>query len=536
DGEDWCSLTETFSRMFNEENPAQVPSVIWSRNRKGRGYLKYDNASHGSPHALNSDLFWETKKPFMEKYDAEFTNFGNPAPNDPDMLSAEFYANLQAVISVLQRDQTLVDYLSDRLVHLGDSIPEDIPSFKLRNSGSPFKDEELYDFRAYPDELYAKPGEKLANRNALAKWGAWVNAFGAKKYAQPVFLACSADLCASTNVNGFGAPFGDFKGFGWYERKGDQEGALLPTEITEMLNAGLMAGLAVVNFAPDPEKTFEGFWGACSTYGSFSYLKYGMFRLFSQLTQDCQWKTGKVLWIAGHSGPETADDSRTHFGIFSPGVTQLFPKGKIINLHPWEYNEVPVLLGAALKQDAPLVALHLTRPAVEIPDRDKLGMPSHFEASKGAYIVRGFQEDQPRGGTIFIQGTSAMANIIKILPELKSRGLNVKIVYTASPELFYLQPAAYRDAVITPGDRADSTVITTQARSLMRDWIFNKVSEEYALSADFDNRWRSGGTVEEVLEEAHLSPEWLLDGIERFVRDRPVRLARLREEVQFAEK
>ncbi len=51
-----------------------------------------------------------------------------------------------------------------------------------------------------------------------------------------------------------------------------------------------------------------------------------------------------MLWVAGHSGPETAEDSRTHFGIFAPGVTQLFPDGHVIDLHPWEYNEVPVVL------------------------------------------------------------------------------------------------------------------------------------------------------------------------------------------------
>ncbi len=79
-----------------------------------------------------------------------------------------------------------------------------------------------------------------------------------------------------------------------------------------------------------------------------------------------------------------------------PGVTQLFPDGDVINLHPWEHNEVPVLLGAALKQDAPIVALHLTRPPVEIPDREALGMPSHFEAASGAYVVRDYRPDQPQ--------------------------------------------------------------------------------------------------------------------------------------------
>ena len=57
-----------------------------------------------------------------------------------------------------------------------------------------------------------------------------------------------------------------------------------------------------------------------------------------------------MIWVAGHSGPETAEDSRTHFGVYRPDVTQLFPDGQVIDLHPWEYNEVPVLLAAALGQ------------------------------------------------------------------------------------------------------------------------------------------------------------------------------------------
>jgi transketolase len=293
-----------------------------------------------------------------------------------------------------------------------------------------------------------------------------------------------------------------------------------------------MAGMATVNFAKDPEKEFLGFWGACSTYGSFSYLKYGMFRLFSQLAQDCQWKVGKVIWVVGHTGPETADDSRTHFGVFEPGVTQLFPKGQIINLHPWEYNEVPVLLGAALKQDIPLIALHLTRPAISIPDRVELGIPPFFHAANGAYIVRDYKINQPRGGTFFVQGTSAMANIIKILPKIDQKNLNVKIVYVSSSELFDIQPDMYKEQIITPADRFDSTIITTQARKNMHDWILNPLAEEYALSADWDNQWRTGGTVDEVLDEAHLSPEWILDGIEKFIDKRQIRLERLRADLE----
>jgi transketolase len=526
-GQEWAPVTQAILSMVLSENPTHAPSVTWLKTRKGRDYLKYDNKSHGSPHKLDSELFWETKRPFVEKYGAKFANFGGEAPKDEAGLRLEFEANLRAVIEVLQSDQGLVDYLAERLVELGESVPQDIPTFQLGMRGNPFKDERLYDYEHYPEDLFVKPGDKAPNRAALAKWGAWVNAFGEHHYGRPLVMAASADLAASTQINGFAEPYGDFEGYGWFERMGTPKGTLLPQEITEFANAGIMAGLASVNLGAAPEDEFDGFWGACSTYGSFSYLKYGMMRLFDQLAQDCDLKVGKIIWVAGHSGPETADDSRTHFGIFAPGVTQLFPKGMIINLHPWEYNEVPVLLGAALKQSAPIVALHLTRPPIEIPDRQALGMPSHFEAANGAYVVRDYRPDLPKSGTLIVQGTSAMASMLKVLPELDERRLNVKVVCATSPQLFALQPKAYQDQVLSCDDWVDSTVITTQARWLMHDWLYSKVAEDYALSADWDNRWRTGGNLDEVIEEAHLSPEWVLDGIERFVRERAVRLERL---------
>lgn len=531
-GSDWESLSEGLEAMFSAPNPNRAPSAFWFRTRKGRDYGKFDFASHGTPHSMNSEAYWETKRKFADKYGAAFVNFGGPAPVDPEVLAREFRANLETVMEVLRRDDELVDYLAERLVEIGDSVPEEIEGFRLGSGGNPFKNEGLWNFRNYPDEMWAKPGTKAANRAALAKWGSWVNSIGREKYGRPIFMACSADLAGSTNLAGFASGWGPVEGWGWYERVGGPEGSLLPQEITEFTNAGILAGLASVNFAEDAEKDFDGFYGAVSTYGSFSYLMYGPFRLFSQLSQDCDLRTGKILWVAGHSGPETAEDSRTHFGIFAPGVTQLFPAGKIINLHPWEYNEVPVLLGAAFREKAPLVALHLTRPNIEIPDRKALGIPSHFEAARGAYVLRPYRPDSPRGGVLVVQGTSAVAGVVKSLAELESRKLNVKIVAATSAELFALESESYRLETLSPSDRLDSTVITTSARSLMQPWLFTKTAEEYALSPDWDDRWLTGGSMEEVLDEARLSPRWILEGIERFVKDRPKRLAAIRDALE----
>jgi transketolase len=259
-------------------------------------------------------------------------------------------------------------------------------------------------------------------------------------------------------------------------------------------------------------------------------------RLFSQLAQDSQIKVGKVLWVVGHSGPETADDSRTHFGVFSPGVTQLFPDGHVIDAHPWEYNEVPVVIAAALGTGAPIVALHLTRPPIPVPDRAALGMPSHFDAARGAYVLRPYRDGEPRMGVVVVQGSSTTNNVVKVFGSLDEERLNVKVVAAISPQLFAMQDEGYRNAVYSEADRLDAMAITNRARRLMVDWIDPSVSDEYTLSSDWDDRWRTGGTVDEVIEEAHLSPRHILEGIRRFAADREERMERLERILREVEK
>jgi transketolase len=536
-GMEWGPVTRAVLEAARGDNPGGLPSVAWAKTRKGRGYGKFDNKSHGSPHKMNSPEFWAVRKEFMAKYGVTYEGVDQAPPVDHAALHRQMEANFRAAMGALHRNEAALTYLSDRLVELAGEVPDRVPSFHLGGkSAGIFHDERLFDFRSYPASLYAKPGDSQPNRAALATWGAWVNAFARKEYGRPLFIACSADLAESTNIAGFAKDWDGSQGWGWYQRDTNPRGVLLPQEITEFANAGICVGLATVNLAADPMQDFDGFWSACSTYGSFSYLKYGLMRLFSQLAQDCNLRVGKVLWIAGHSGPETAEDSRTHFGIFAPGVTQLFPDGHVIDLHPWEHNEVPVVLGAALAQKAPIVALHLTRPPVEVPDRERLGMASHFEAARGAYVLREFRSDRPRSGTVFIQGTSCTANLVKALPDLDRAGLNVKVVAAISPQLFALQEPAYRDRVASVADRWDAMCITSRGLRLMHDWIDNEVVADYSLSSDWDDRWRTGGSVDEVVDEAHLAPKHILEGIERFVRERDLRMKRLRDAVDQAER
>lgn len=526
-GSEWETVYEAMQTLAAGEPVKNQPSAAWFKTRKGRGYGVYDNKSHGAAHKFNSALFWETKKTFMDKYGIDFDGYNEDGPAEKAARTEQTKINMERVFQVFDQDPDLVDYLADRLVELGESVPENLDKLWIDTERNPLKDANIFKAEFLPADLFVQPGETAPNRAGFSKYAAWLNAYALQNYGRPLFIAMSADLADSTNISGFGKDSGNQKGLGFFNRDTNVRGVMLPQAITEFGNAGITTGIAATNFARRPTDEFNGFYAACSTYGSFSYLKYGAFRLFSQMCQDAEIKLGKVIWVAGHSGPETAEDSRTHFGIYAPAVTQLFPKGKVINLYPWEHNEVAPMLSAALASDVPVIALHLTRPGVKIPDRAALGMASHMDAAKGAYIIRDFKADLPKMGTIFVQGTATTANVVKLLPELDKRGLNVKLVAAVSPQLFDMQSTDYRQSIVSDADWLNSTFITNASGIAMQDWTANKISAEYALTADWDNNWRSGGSLEEVVEDAHLSERWLLEGIERFIHDFDLRMKRL---------
>jgi transketolase len=117
---------------------------------------------------------------------------------------------------------------------------------------------------------------------------------------------------------------------------------------------------------------------------------------------------------------------------------------------------------------------------------------------------------------------------MKLLPELKEKGPNVRVLVISSHELFRLQPKEYQEKLLAWSDWQDSTAFSSASRKNMADWYANKVCEEYALNPDWDDRWRTGGSVDEIIKESHLDSAALKAGIEKFVADREKRLARIK--------
>ena len=114
-----------------------VPSIAWFKTRKGRGLwqVRLRQPRQSLADALRSSS-GRLRKQFMERYGVEYHGVDEPAPSDPAEVQGAGCANLRVTMEVLRRDEELVDWLSDRLVSIAESVPENIEGFRLGDGAS----------------------------------------------------------------------------------------------------------------------------------------------------------------------------------------------------------------------------------------------------------------------------------------------------------------------------------------------------------------------------------------------------------------
>ena len=130
-----------------------------------------------------------------------------------------------------------------------------------------------------------------------------------------------------------------------------------------------------------------------------------------------------------------------------------------------------------------------------------------------------------------IRGTSPINSLIQILPKLKKSGPNIKIVAAISMDLFKMQTREYQQSIISASEWNDSMIITNTSIKLMEKWIVNRFVLAYSMAPDYDNRWRSGGTLDQIIIESKLDPSSIWVGINRFSNERSKRLESLKKEI-----
>jgi transketolase len=366
--------------------------------------------------------------------------------------------------------------------------------------------------------LFRKYGETAGARRAISEMIKWLNYVTENRV-----VTLAADLSESVNLE-----HGSI--WGHYDPETNPLGTRLKAAIQEAGNASTAIGLVSQSASVDPNK-FSGVWAFSGTYGAFTPLMYLPARVWSQQNQDSKFRTGVLHILAGHSGPETAADARTHFGIFSPQVWKLFPRGQVINLSFWDYNDVaPGYFAAAeiaaREKKVGIIIIEVARPDFKVVDRTKFADSDIRAAAKGLYVIRDFAPGKPRHGYVVAQGSSATMNLVTVLPRLEQAGINVKVIAAISEELFDHQPESYRNAVLPPAAKQDLMFVSSGTRRMWPLRNAGPLTDEYSLTSDWGNQWLSGGLEPDVIAEAHLDSESIFAGVQRFAKDHAARIER----------
>jgi transketolase len=488
---------------------------------------------------MNSDDFVALAETFEGRFGVEFEGIRDGVPETEADRLIQFKTNIDVALSVMDSQPGLRAWIADRLVCIAGTVDRSL-HVNIPTDSDPFLDERLQpenlptepvdvtmtnkytgDVAERTIKLFLPPGAKGGARRAISEIGAWLNYVTDNR-----FFTIAADLSGSINIEKANM-------FGHYDPVLNPAGTRLKAPIQEAVNAATIAGLCNQTVSADPD-VFAGVWGVSGTYGSFTPLMYTPARVHSQQSQDSPFRIGVLTILAGHSGPETAADGRTHFGIYAPQVWTLFPRNQVINLYFWDYNDVApgyfaAVSHAARHKEVGIIVIHVARPDFFAADRSGFADPDVRAAAKGIYLIRDYDPDKPPMGTVWAQGASSTVNLLKALPRLEAEGVNVRIGSVISTELFELQPDEYRLRVLPDSARFDSMVVSTMTRRVPPIHNLGPLTEEYSLHADNDDRWRTGGTEAEVIAEAGLDVESIYEGVLRFVRERESRLARQRE-------
>ena len=543
DGNDYDQVMAALALMERADPDDHRPMIVVGRTVKGwwpaaaggvvpgYGEQVVGHPSHPYDMKMNAPYFVALAGTFEQRFGVRFTGIQDGPATDERERLRQFKTNIDTVMSVLDQNG-LGEWLTDRLVAIGDGVRSE--PLRFQTDRDPFQDERLRvaNLPRTPQRvatpggevsvaLFKAPGEVAGTRRAISEVLKWANHVTDNR-----FLTLSADLSNSINVE---------KGAltGHYDRVGNPRGTRLKAAIQEAGNASTAIGLVGQSASLDP-RVHSGVWALSGSYGAFTPFMYLPARVWSQQNQDSPFRVGVLNILAGHSGPETAADARTHFGIFAPQVWRLFPRGQAIVLSFWDYNDVAPGYFAAAEIAArdPLVGIiviEVARPDFPVADRASFADTDLCAAAKGFYVLRDFAPDKPRHGYVIAQGSSSTVNLMAALPALEKDGVNVKVVAAISEELFDRQPAEYRGAVLPHEAKHDMMVVSTGTRRMWPVRGAGPLTDEYSLTADWHDRWLTGGLEPDVIREAHLDVDAIAAGVVRFAAHRGNRLRQQRQ-------
>ncbi len=478
------------------------PTAIVYRTEKGWRYGISGKKSHGGGHAMGSAAYVETLRPLLG--DAVDALPAPPDPGDLEAVEACHWETLGMVRSLLEREAVSVARtMAGRL----ENARARLDGRRLTpREGAPNLDG-LYDAcapGATPEPLRLQTGTNVPLRKQLGKVLGYLN-----ERSGGAILLGAADLLDSTAISGGSSAFAP--GY-WHHRANPGSRTLTMGGICEDGLACILTGVS----------GFGKHVGAGASYGAFisplGHIPARVHAISQQMRQHVTpGRYTPFILQCGHAGMKTGEDGPTHA---DPQALQLhlenYVHGTAVTLTPWEPQEIWPLMAAAIRGEFAGVVPFVTRPGEPVLDREGLGLAGADAAAEGVYRLRaaGGEPD----GTVVLQGSGVtMAFVQDALPRLLEDGVDLEVLYVASPELFDTLPRERRQEVFPEARAASAMGITGFTLPTLYRWVRSDLGRTHSMHPFMKGHYLGSGAGEMVIHEAGLDGEGQYRGIRSYL-------------------
>ncbi len=487
------------------------PTAVVYRTTKGWQYGIEGRAAHGGGHPLCSDGFCQALSGLTDLAGRSLhicpvdEQRCRVEPNGKAILEQCLWDSLEMVRGVVAANQPMVDDLAARLRDAQDRLNA---RSRTPRPGAPNL-AAAYEMAAregdrVPDDLVVSPGESTTLRGELGRALNRLN-----QASEGAFMAAAADLLGSTSVS---ATAGGFPG-GFWNAITNPEARLLSTGgICEDAMSGILAGLS----------TFGHHVGVGASYAAFiAPLGHIAARLHAIGNQAEGERTGMpyrpMILVCAHAGLKTGEDGPTHA---DPQPLQLlqenFPPGMAVTLTPWDPMESWPLLCGALNLRPAVIAPFVTRPNERVLDRAALGLAPAAAAVSGVYVLRE-PEDQADVTLVLQESAVTYAFLEEALPRLLAEGVDPRVYYVASAELFDALPMEERRRIFPEEHAQEAMGITGFTLPTLYRWIRSDRGRAASLHPFQHGHFLGSGTGDMVLAEAGLDGTSQYHAIRRYL-------------------
>ena len=517
---DWNVVEVPDGRDFQQVIAAQrlaaslatgQPTAIVYRTVKGWQYGIEGKASHGAGHKLCSEGFYYALGDLAARTACSLPSCDasghrcEMGRDGPTVMEECFYDALLLLRKAVEDDRATAEAMAARLSASRQRL--DARGRKPR-AGAP-RVEAVYELAASgpkaPPELALKPGSVTTLRGELGRALQHFN-----KASGGALLVGAADLLGSTSVNSIAAGFGE----GYWNASGNPAARTLSIGgICEDAMAGILSGIS----------SFGRHVGVGSSYGAFlaplGHIAARLHAIGAQAKAPHGPFSPFVL-VCAHAGLKTGEDGPTHA---DPQPLQLlqenFPRGTVVTLTPWDPAEIWPLLAAALRRRPALIAPFVTRPNEKVVDREALGLAPVEAAADGVYQLR--VPDGQGDVTIVLQESAvAYAFVEQALPLLEQAGIDARVYYVASAELFDALPPQEQKRIFPEAHARAAMGITGFTLPTMYRWIRSDLGREHTLHPFAKGHFLGSGTGPMVLAEAGLDGASQVEAIRRYLTAR----------------